>query len=217
MNFNNKDVREVSVMKPELRKEGVKLVSLKRDKDEKNNGANKCIIFTFADKLGNQLAHREFDPKRLETMDNEAWEKSQRLVHSRVAHITRAYLPEEEFNAIEGANWGDYLKNTFMALGVAADGSVAKAKAIDGDGKTALKVVYRYNKKDGKYYTALPQVPPFISTSNHPKEFSVNPQYDILEIPKLVPDTDNPKTQAGGGEAAFAGAPAGGADFGGEF
>jgi hypothetical protein len=216
MNFSNKDIKDVNIMKPEPRKEGIKLLTIKREKKE---GQNSSIIYTFEDKNKAMLQHREFDPNRLESMSDEEWEKSQKLAHSRVAHISRAYLTQEEFDNIQGATWIDYVKATFVALGVnMTTGEVAKAKAIDADGKTALKVVFKFVKKDSKYYASLPQVPPFISTSNHVKDFTTNPQYDIYEIPSIKPDGARATPGAGGAATGdLKDTTGGGNDFGGEF
>jgi len=189
--FDNSKVSDVTVMKPAPRKEGCSFVSMKKNED-------KSVSFKFVDATGAELTLREFMPSKViagKTLDDDNFKKNVSLTHSRIAHITRAFIPEETFLKIKIEDkgianfepmWMDYLKQTAMALGVQADGSVAAAK-----GKPcALKVVYTLNK--GKYYAALPKVPPFISTELHPKEFGTNPQYDIYEIPKIGPDTEMP-------------------------
>jgi len=188
--FDNSKVTDISPMVPALRKEKCKLVSIKKNDDG-------SFTFAFTDAISS-LNHREFAPKQGQTQTQEQFETSVKLLTSRIAHITRAFVTEAEFLKIKGngnsldEKWNDYMKQTMIALGVdRATGKVAKAAGVD----VALKVVYRENK--GKYYSALPQVPPFISTANHPKEFTENPAYDKFVIPKITPDHEDPTFSGG--------------------
>lgn len=194
--FDNSKVSDVQVMKPELKKEGCFLVKMSRDKDPQSK-SYRSVTFEFVDKNGAVLNHREFAPNRViggNTLSDDDFKKNINLAHSRIAHISRAFLPEDVFLAIkvEGtlatidASWDNYIVATAKALGVTGDGVPTVAKGVP----CALKVVLQYQKSTNKYFSSLPKVPPFISTANHPKEFSVNPQYDIFEAPSVRPDKE---------------------------
>jgi hypothetical protein len=200
--FDNSKVSDISIIKPNERVEGIELVSMKRDKDPQSKSF-RSITFTFVQTTtGAQLAHREFAPNRViagKTLNDDEFKKVINQSHSRVAHITRAFLDEETFLKIKIADlglaqidkmWDDYIAMTGQALGASEQG-VAKAKGV----VCALKVVY-----NGKY-AALPKIPPFISTLNHPKVFTTNPQYDKYTQAAVMPDQEqqNPLAAAGFG------------------
>lgn len=195
--FDNSKVSDLQAMRPEPRKEGCELVEIKKIVDEKTGASS--ITFKFVDATGAELTHREFEPSRTigtKTLTDEEFEKNGSLVTSRIAHITRAFVSQEIFEKIKVQpsgnirnDWNEYLKMTAAALGVNAQGQVAAAKGK----KCALKVVYR--KVKDKWYSSLPNVPVFISTDNHPKQFSTNPQYDKYEIEKITPDTEAPASK----------------------
>jgi|SRR6185369_2185637 len=203
--FDNSKVSDISIIKPAERVEECELVSMKRDKDPQSKSF-RSVTFTFIQTTtGAQLAHREFAPNRViagKTLNDEEFKKVISQSHSRIAHITRAFLDEETFLKIKIADlglgqidkmWDDYIVMTGQALGASEQG-VAKAKGV----KCALKVVY-----NGKY-AALPKIPPFISTVNHPKVFTTNPQYDKYVQSAIQPDQEvanNPLAAAGFGVA----------------
>jgi hypothetical protein len=211
--FDNSKVSDVSVIKPAERVEGCELIKVTRDKDPQSK-SYRSVSFTFLQKsTGAQITHKEFAPNRKigdKVLDDEAFKKNISLGHSRVAHISRAFLSQETFEKIKIADlglnqidkmWDDYIAMTGQALQIQADGTVGAAKGVE----CALKVVYK-----GKY-SALPAVPPFISTANHPKEFTTNTQYDKYQMDTIVPDKEQPTLQNQGG--GFAAAPPQG-DFG---
>jgi hypothetical protein len=200
--FDNSKVSDISVIRPAERVEGCELVKMNRDKDP-NSKSYRSVTFTFKQKTtGAELAHREFAPNRTiggKRLTDEEFKKNITLVHSRIAHITRAYLDEAIFEKIKIQDlgldqidkmWDDYLSMTGVALQIDGTGVPQKAKGIE----TALKVVY-----NGKY-VALPKVAPFISTANHPKQFSTNPQYDKYVLSTIQPDQE--QAPSGGGFGA---------------
>lgn len=192
--FDNSEIVEFNIMTPALRIEGCKFVSMKKLVEEKNGTSNTSCEFLF-EKADNksQIKLREFEPKKNDTESDEDFKKRLRLTTSRIGHIARAYLTEEEFKAIKGDNFSGYIKATAIALGATDGKKVDRAVPIDATGKTALKVTYNYNKKDNKWYAGFPAVPDFISTSNHPKEFKKT-SYDNFEIPSSRPDTEKGTT-----------------------
>lgn len=203
--FDNNNVSDVSVIKPAERIEDCFLVKMERDKDPQSKSF-RAVTFSFTQpSTGSKLDHREFAPNRVlptKTLSNEEFKKNIAMAHSRVAHITRAFLDEETFKKIvitgdldkslaEGnygaidTAWDQYIVLTAQALGATAT-NVAKAVNVP----CALKVVYK-----GKY-AALPMVPPFISTSIHPKVFTTNAQYDKYVQDAIMPDREAPNNDA---------------------
>lgn len=198
--FDNSKVLDISIIKPAERVEGCQLVSMKRDKDPQSKSF-RSVTFTFVQTAtGAQLAHREFAPNRViagKTLSDDEFKKVISQSHSRIAHITRAFLSEEVFLKIKiqdlglaqiNKMWDDYIQMTGAALG-ASEAGVAAAKGVE----CALKVVY-----NGKY-AALPKIPPFISTLSHPKVFTTNSQYDKYVQGTVQPDIENPLANAGFG------------------
>lgn len=212
--FDNSQVSEVRPMKPAPRIEGCALVEMKKLTDEKTGASS--VTFKFTGPAGTELTHREFEPSKVinnKPLTDEEFKKNVSLVHSRIAHITRAFISEELFLKIKvnpnlpfREMWNEYLKMTAQALKVDANGRVGAAV----NQPCALKVVYTQNK--GKWYSGLPKVPPFISTANHPKEFDINTQYDKFEIEKISPDAEN--NSGGGGGFASTSTPNQEAGFG---
>jgi hypothetical protein len=203
-----KDVKEVNIMTPAKRKEGCTLIEFKRTENKD------AVIFTWREERTKAtISMREFLPKRLEAMKDEDWKKSLELIGSRLAHIARAYCTDEEYASIKTTkdsrstnetiareNWMEVTKIMGKLLN-------DKIKA-GTTGDTALKVVLNKNNKDKKYYAGLPKVPPFISTPNHPKDFTYNPAYDIFEIPsgsRPAPDAENLPQQGADQTNAFQG------------
>jgi len=220
--FNFKDIKEVNPIAPGKRKEECALTAVTRDKNDDS------MLFTFVEKATQAtLVHREFAPKRGEQQSDEDYKKSVGLSVSRLAHIYRAFATQEQFEAVrvEGdQNNAANFKTNWVAVTKQMGKGLVDMIAAGKDMTCALKVVLRAVKKDGKtnYYSSLPQVPPFISTASHPKEFTVNPTYDLFEAPSITPDREAPAGQgAANGAASGQSAPqstfAGQADSGGDF
>ena len=170
MEFSNKNIVEKSAMKPALRKVGCLMTNI--SKDEKGN-----LVIEFRDATGSNLRHVEWKPEKREADTQEAYEKSVNLTMSRVKHIAGRYMSEEATNLIEGADWASYVDSFIEKMTAASYKSVS----------VELKVVLREGT-DGKWYSALPKVPAFISSEKFPKEFTTNPQYDKYEVPTSSPD-----------------------------
>lgn len=194
--FNFEEVKDISVMKPELRKENCKFTGCVRNQDE-------SVTFNFVDATGAKLGHREFVPKRGENQSEEDFKKNISLGVSRIAHIARAFMTEEEFKSVkvDEPNNLSKAKENWMSITRQVGGFFKKYLEAGKDATCALKVVYRKQTKDGAvaYYSSLPQVPAFISTKNHPKDFVENPQYDSFFIPRVNPDAETSAPQQGGG------------------
>ncbi len=205
--FNFEDQKENNIMAPSKRREGCELVAIDR------NTADNSITFTFKEKTTKaSLGHREFVPKKSETMSEEEFKKSIGLNVGRIAHICRAFVTEDEFKSVKVEDPNNLAKAEANWMSITKQvGKLLKDKiAAKSDMTCALKVVLS-KQKDNKYFSALPRVPSFISTTNHPKDFLVNPQYDIFEIPSFTPDKEIPKQDGGSSPAAsepsaFAGA-----------
>lgn len=204
--FNFEDQKESNIMAPSKRRENCELIGIER------NSSDNSVTFTFREKSTKAiLGHREFIPKRLENMTEDEFKKAIGLNVGRIAHICRAFVTEEEFKSVKVEHPNDLSKAEANWMSITKQvGKLLKDKmAAKADMTCALKVVLS-KQKDNKYFSALPRVPSFISTTNHPKDFTINPQYDIFEIPVFTPDKEIP-TQEGAKPtasepSAFAGA-----------
>lgn len=209
--FNFGEVKETSVMKAAPRKEGCKLTEVKRNEDQ-------SFQVTFIDPAtGGTLTHREFVPKKLDNMTDDDFKKNIGLSVARLAHITRAFVSQAEYDAIrvEDPNNMTKVVENFMSI-TKQMGALLKSKLeAKSDMTCALKVVLVKNKE--KYYSGFPKVPPFVSTTNHPKEFTTNPQYDLYEIPAYRPDAAMPTQNSNNADPGLANSPLGGAALGGDF
>jgi hypothetical protein len=192
--FNFANIKEVNIMQPSKRREGCRLTEVKRVAEDGS------MVFVFVeDATKDQLQHREFVPKRGDNQSDTDFKKNVGLNVSRIAHIARAYMTEEEFNKVSVAdpdNLSKVAENWKTITGIVGKFLQEKIKA-GADMTCALKVILNKNNKDGKYYTGLPAVPPFVSTANHPKEFRYDPKYDLFELPQGRPDTELPTQQQG--------------------
>lgn len=205
--FNFANIKEVNIMQPSKRREGCRLTEVKRVAEDGS------MVFIFSeDATKDQLQHREFIPKRGENQSDTDFKKNIGLNVSRIAHIARAYMTEEEFNKVAVAdpdNLSKVAENWKTITGIVGKFLQEKIKA-GADMSCALKVTLNKNNKDQKYYTGFPAVPPFVSTANHPKEFRYDPKYDLFELPQGRPDTELPTQQQGGPvTSAPTGAPTG--------
>lgn len=200
--WNFADQQNQDIMAPGKRKENCRFIGISR------NATDKSMIFHFADETGAKLDHREFVPKRInEQQTDEEFKKNCSLEASRLAHITRAFVTEDEFLSIKVDDPTNLSKAADNFLAITKQlGGLLKKKLEDAKGAglvCALKVTLRKTKD--KYYSSFPQVPPFVSTTNHPKEFKWDPNYDILEAPLNTPDAEKSSQSQGGQQSAFAG------------
>lgn len=221
--FNFEDVKEINPIAPAPKVSGCMLSGVGR------NDPDKSMSFNFMQKTtGAVLAHREFKPSRMEGQSDEDYKKNITLAVGRIAHIYRAFATEEQFKAVKVSDPNNLSKagENWMEITAIVGKSLKEMITAGKDMTCDLKVVYREQKKDGKtnYYSSLPAVPPFISTVSHPKDFTINPQYDKFTIPVVGASYDQelpPAGQTGGastgaGQSAFAGTtapPASGTDF----
>jgi hypothetical protein len=170
MEFSNKAVQDKSPMKPAQRKVGCFLTNISKDEHEN-------LVIEFRDSTGSTLRHVEWKPKKREEDSQEDYEKNVNMTLSRVKHIAGRFMTSEAADTIEGATWNDYVDSFIAKM------NAASYKTVSVD----LKVVLRKGT-DGKYYSTLPKVQPFISSEKFPKEFTTNPAYDFYEIPSDKPD-----------------------------
>lgn len=211
--FNFKDIKESNPISTSKRREGIELTDILKNKEDGS------VIFAFVEKSTRAtLNHREFVPSRQEGVSDEDYKKSVSMNVNRIAHIYRAFATDEQFEAVkveDPDNISKFKENWLTVTGIVGK-SLKEMFAAKKDMTCVLKITLRAQKKEGKtnYYSSLPQVPPFISTANHPKDFRWDPNYDFLEIPTISPDKENPAKQAAPAASAFAGtASSGNSDF----
>lgn len=209
--FNFKDIKGTDAILPAKKgdpsypaKKGLKFLGLRRVNNE-GKADDKSIEFSFVDPItGSTLNHREFVPKRInDTQTDEQFKTSITMSVSRIAHIVRAFVSQEEFETIGVTDPNNLNKAAENWMEITKQVGKLLKKKIDEDKIDTtcdLKIVLRKVVSQGKtnYYSSLPQVPSFISTANHPKEFKVDPRYDIMEQPTVSSDTEKPATQGNG-------------------
>lgn len=222
------DIKEVNYMIPDPVKrqiDGCTLLNIERDKDS-NSRTYQAVTFTWREESTKaQLSHKEFFPKKGDA-DDELWKSGVSLSASRLAHIARAYMTDEEYASLKVSGDSKSLVESVVQKNwieiTSQIGKILNPKIVAGTtGDTSLKVVYNESGKglNKKYFAGLPKVPPFISTPNHPKKFEYNPKYDRYVKPggNATPDAELP-SQGGGDqtnafENAGSGAAAGDDDF----
>ena len=187
--FDNNSLTEIDVIQPAKRNspkfpavEGIEFVKM----EKKNTDTYKSVVFTFRDQKGAVLKDTVFEPRKTASQTDEKFKKQMDLVHSHLGHISRAYLSEEIHKSIKGTDWDSYVGAMARALQVNQQtGQPAVAAGVKAD----AKIIFRETK--GKYYSSFPAIPPFLSTPNHPKDFKVDPKYDLFEIPEIQPDRED--------------------------
>jgi hypothetical protein len=209
--FNLKeDVKEVNILPTSKGLPGNFLSKIERDKEKLD------VTFSWENpSLKAGISMREFLPKRLEKMTDAEWKKNIQLSVSRLAHIARAYSTEEEFATYKSDNPSDSLEEKVVQaqwievtkkINKVLMEKIKSGEIRDAKFESTLKIVKVKNKD--KWYTALPKVPAFISTPNHPKTLDWNAEYDFLEAPvKGGARPDQEIAQQGGGASAPTGGP----------
>lgn len=148
--------------------EGNKIESLEMAKDDQGNINPKRAILTFVQSNGAKFQHSFWDSQ-------ESWAIDQ--INREMLHICNKIVTEQEYTeTVE--NHGD---NTFQGFISAISEHIipqAKNKLFN------LKIVYKENKNNGKWYPNFPKFPNFIEPGDTTScTFSVNPKYDIFEMP----------------------------------
>lgn len=104
----------------------------------------------------------------------EGVQKEALRVQGNLKHIAGRFVESEklEFKIKGDGAFFKYVKEIIRALGNAHK-----------DVPATVKFILKQNAKDGKWYTALPKYPSFISTEKFPSPFKIDPKYDIFEQP----------------------------------
>lgn len=127
--------------------------------------------------FGAKFTGKIFDYTANNETSEERVEKAHRMFMSNIKHVVGAFMTQEEMQtafATEATGVEEFMHNIVAAFKTGMD----KYSRIGSE----LKVVY--NKKN---YLKFPAVPPFISTSIKPKEFTTDPRYDFYEKQNVAP------------------------------
>jgi hypothetical protein len=148
--------------------EGNKIESLKMAEDQNGNPSTNRATLTFLQRNGARFTHSFWD-------STEEWAIVQ--VNREMLHICTKIVSEEEYYSILEEH-GD---GSFAGL-ISAVSEHILPKA---EGKTfRLKIIYKENKSNGKWYPNFPKFPNFIELDGtSPSSFSTNPKYDVYAMP----------------------------------
>jgi len=147
---------------------GNKLVSLEMAKDQNGNVVTNRATLTFQQNNGATFTHSFWQAQ-------EEWAIEQ--VNREMLHICTKIVSEEEYyNVIETHGDGSF-PGFIKAI---AENIIPKS-----NGTTySLKIVYKENKSNGKWYPNFPKFPNFIEVDGTtPSTLSTNGKYDVYAMP----------------------------------
>jgi len=158
---------------------GNKLVSLEMAKDQNGNPVGNRATLTIGQRNGAKFTHSFWD-------STEEWAIVQ--VNREMLHICTKIVSEDEYYSILEAH-GD---GTFVGF-ISAVATHILPKAAD---KTfTMKIIYKENKSNGKWYPNFPKFPNFIELDGTtPSTFSTNPKYDVYVMPTPTTMESTPTT-----------------------
>tara|TARA_R100001463_G_scaffold23551_2_gene56417 strand:- start:27423 stop:28019 length:597 start_codon:yes stop_codon:yes gene_type:complete len=163
---------------------GNKLVSLEMAKDQNGNPVENRATLTILQRNGAKFTHSFWD-------STEEWAIVQ--VNREMLHMATKIVTEDEYYAVIEEHGDNTFKGFIKAV---AEHILPKAA-----GKTfSMKIIYKENKSNGKWYPNFPKFPNFIELDGtEPSTFSTNPKYDVYTMP--TPTTmDSTPTAAFGSE-----------------
>lgn len=147
---------------------GNKIDSLAMATDQNGQPVTNRATLTFIQRNGAKFTHSFWD-------STEEWAIVQ--VNREMLHICTKIVSEEEYYSILEQH-GD---GTFTGfINAVATHILPKAATMT----FTLKIVYKENKSNGKWYPNLPKFPNFIEVDgSSPSSFTTNPKYDIYTMP----------------------------------
>lgn len=116
---------------------------------------------------------------------------AQDKVNKELLHICSKFVSKDEYYAaLPGENI------TFTSF----IGAIQEKIMPKAEGKTfTLKIIYRENKNNGKWYPQFPNFPNFIELDGTtPSTLSTNPKYDFYEIPTSNTEEELTSSTTGG-------------------
>jgi len=162
--------------------EGNKLVSVAMATDQNGNPSDKRATMTFLQRNGANFTHSFWD-------STEEWAIVQ--VNREMLHICTKIVSEEQYYAILEEHGDGSFKGFIDAV---ANHILPKAAEMS----FTLKIIYKENKSNGKWYPNFPKFPNFIEVDGtSPSTFSTNPKYDIYTMPAATNMGDTPATLDG--------------------
>lgn len=160
---------------------GNKLVSLEMGNDQNGNPVTNRASLTITQSNGAKFTHSFWD-------STEEWAIVQ--VNREMLHICTKIVSETEYYAILEEHGDNSFSGFIKAV---ADHILPKA----ADKSFTMKIIYKENKSNGKWYPNFPKFPNFIELDGTtPSTFSTNPQYDKYVVPTAT-SMDTPSTLDG--------------------
>jgi hypothetical protein len=160
---------------------GNKLVSLEMAKDQNGNPVTNRATLTFQQKNGATFTHSFWQA-------TEEWAIVQ--VNREMLHICTKIVSEEEYYSVLEQHGDGTFQGFIKAI---ADNIVPKAASMT----FSLKIVYKENKSNGKWYPNFPKFPNFIEVDGTtPSSLTTSAKYDIYEMPKAT-DMSTPAVEVG--------------------
>jgi hypothetical protein len=144
-------------------------------KDQDGNTVDNRAEIQFRQSNGAKFTYTFFD-------SDQGW--AQDKVNTELLHIcTKLGVTKDEYYA---ALPGENISFTSMITAI-QENIMPKA-----EGKTfTLKIVYKENKNNGKWYAQFPNFPNFIEEDGtNPTTFNTNPKYDFYTIPSATTDSE---------------------------
>lgn len=147
---------------------GNKIVSLAMAEDQNGQPVANRATLTIIQSNGAKFTHSFWD-------STEEWAQDQ--VNREMLHICTKIVTEEQYYSILEEH-GD---GSFQGF-ISAVAEHILPLAVD---KTfTMKIVYKENKSNGKWYPNFPKFPNFIEADGvKTSSFTTNPKYDIYEMP----------------------------------
>ncbi len=150
---------------------GNKLVSLEMAKDQNGNPVTNRATLTFQQKNGATFTHSFWQAE-------EEWAIVQ--VNREMLHVCTKIVSEEEYYSILEQHGDGTFQGFIKAI---AENIIPKAAATT----FSLKIVYKENRSNGKWYPNFPKFPNFIEVDGTtPSGLSTNGKYDVYEMPKAT-------------------------------
>ena len=147
---------------------GNKLTSLAMATDQNGAPVTNRATLTITQRNGAKFTHSFWD-------STEEWAVVQ--VNREMLHICTKIVPEDKYYEILEEHGDGTFQGFIKAV---ADNILPLAK----DMSFTLKIIYKENKSNGKWYPNFPKFPNFIELDGtSPSSFSTNPKYDIYVMP----------------------------------
>jgi hypothetical protein len=161
---------------------GNEWVSLEMASDQNGQPVTNRATMTFSQRNGAKFTHSFWD-------STEEWAILQ--VNREMLHVCTKIVSEEQYYAVLEEHGDGSFAGFISAI---ANHILPKASGMS----FTLKIIYKENKSNLKWYPNFPKFPNFIEVDDtSPSTFSTNPKYDIYVMPTATAMGDTPATLDG--------------------